>query len=151
MNCKTRRVFCVSSAGRSLLLILLCWLLAMIMSVSAAEVRAQSAGENVTEIQSEYILPEGGKQIRITVVEDIPAAEIEESEVPLAALPNTPARAGMRHAVWMGILFAAVLAYVIYFSIYDRKLFSMRREAARREQSLMALRRTGVTEGNNER
>lgn len=89
--------------------------------------------------------------VQITVVEDIPAAEIEESEVPLAALPNTAAERGREHALWMGILLAAVIAYVIYFKMYDRRLFRLRLEAARAEQKRMAVRRGGISEGRNER
>ena len=51
----------------------------------------------------------------------------------------------------MGILLAAVIAYVIYFKMYDRRLFRLRLEAARAEQKRMAVRRGGISEGRNER
>lgn len=89
--------------------------------------------------------------VQITVVEDIPAAEIEESEVPLAALPGTAAERGGQHALWAGILLAAVVAYVVYFSRYDRRLFRLRQEAARTEQMRMAALRGETAEVRNER
>ena len=81
------------------------------------------------------------RQLEITVVEDIPAVEIEESEVPLAALPNTQVRNSVRHAFWMGALLLAVILYVVYFSVRDRRLYQLRREAALAENRLASVRR----------
>ena len=90
------------------------------------------------------------KQLQITVVEDIPAVDIEEDEVPLAALPNTRTRSGMQHALWMGALLLAVIAYAAYFSAYDRRLSGLRRKAAGMEKKLMDLRRRSMPEEKHE-
>jgi len=71
--------------------------------------------------------------LTITVVEEIPAEDIEESAVPLADFPDSVARRGTRHAVMMGLTLLAVTAYVLYFSRYEKKLFLLRRQAARAE------------------
>ena len=90
------------------------------------------------------------KQLQITVVEDIPAVDIEEDEVPLAALPNTRTRSGMQHALWMGALLLAVIVYAAYFSAYDRRLSGLRRKAAGMEKKLMDLRRRSMPEEKHE-
>ena len=74
----------------------------------------------------------------IEVVEDIPAEDIEESQVPLAAYTDTPARSGLRHCALTGLLLLAVIGYVIYFRRYGARLYRLRQEAA-----LAELRATG--------
>ena len=86
--------------------------------------------ESETETTSE-------KQLVITVVEDIPAMDIEENEVPLAAFPDTAGRSGTRHAVLMGLVLACVLAYVIYMGRYEKKLAVLRHKAARAEYDML--------------
>lgn len=79
--------------------------------------------------------------LTITVVERIPAEDIEENPVPLAALPDSAARSGLRHALLMGATLLAVIAYCVYFSRYEARLFRLRLQAARCEQR--AMRRNG--------
>lgn len=85
------------------------------------------------------------KKLVITVVEEIPAEEIPDNAVPLAPLPETASRSGWRHAALMGLALLAVIAYVWYFSRYERKLFLLRRQAVRAESAWM--RRTREGEG----
>ena len=81
------------------------------------------------------------KQLVITVVEDIPAEEIEEEAVPLA-VPDIATGRETRHAGMMGLTLAAVVFYVLYFGRYERKLLALRREAARVESSYFRRIRT---------
>ena len=94
-----------------------------------AEVPAVS--ENAEEEET------GRKTLTITVVEDLPATEIEDEEIPLAAMPAASSDSGLRHLVWMAVLLAAVIAYICYFGNYDRKLSRLRREAAAAELQMM--------------
>lgn len=81
------------------------------------------------------------KQLVITVVEDIPAEEIEEEAVPLA-VPDIATGRETRHAGMMGLTLAAVVFYVLYFGRYEKKLLALRREAARVESSYFRKIRT---------
>lgn len=78
------------------------------------------------------------RELVITVVEEIPAEEIEESEVPLAAFPNSGHRSGTRHLLLMSLTLAAVIAYVWYFTLYEKRLSLLRAEAARAERGWQA-------------
>ena len=82
------------------------------------------------------------RQLVITVVEEIPAEEIEEEAVPLAAVPDTASGRETRHAGMMGLTLAAVIFYVLYFGRYERKLLALRREAARAESDFLRRIRT---------
>ena len=82
----------------------------------------------------------GKGTLTVTVVEDIPAEEIEENEVPLAALPETPARRGVRHVLLAALLLASAAGYVVYFRRYDRRLALLRRRAAEAELAAMRAR-----------
>ena len=73
--------------------------------------------------------------ITVEVVEDIPAADIEEQQVPLADSPATAAADGTRHMVIAWTLGAVVIAYAVFI------LTGMRRRASRRQV------RTGTHEG----
>ena len=73
------------------------------------------------------------RDFRITVVEDIPAVDIEENEVPLAAMPNTKTRSGVRHAALMTLVLAASIGYIIYADSCDRKILALERRAAEAE------------------
>ena len=82
-----------------------------------------------------------GKKLVIEVVEELPADEIEEAEVPLAALPDTEARETTRHILLAGLFLAASVTYVVYFSKYDKKLYLLRKEAAQAEKDARNRRR----------
>lgn len=84
---------------------------------------------------------DGRKDITIEVVEDIPAEDIEEAEVPMAALPDSPVSNGVRHMGMMLILLAGVIAYAVYFTNYEKKLVSLRAQAAEAEARAMQARR----------
>ena len=83
---------------------------------------------------AEAASPETPQRLIVEVVEDIPAYEIEENQVPLAAYPDTPARSGVRHSAMMGLVLAAVIGYVVYFHRYEARLFRLRQEAAQAER-----------------
>lgn len=53
-------------------------------------------------------------EITIEVVEDIPAAEIEEQEVPLADTPMTAAAGNMRTTVTAWTLGVVIIAYLVF-------------------------------------
>ena len=65
-------------------------------------------------------------EITIEVVEDIPAADIEEQEVPLAATVGAEAFDNTRHMVMTWTLAVVAIAYVVFL------LSGMRRRKARR-------------------
>ena len=73
------------------------------------------------------------KEITIEVVEDIPAGDIEDAEVPLAALPVSDKSNAVRHIGMMLALLAGVCAYSAYFIGYEKKLVRLREEAAEAE------------------
>lgn len=54
------------------------------------------------------------REITIEVVEDIPAAEIEEQAVPLADTPLTAAAGNMRNTVISWTIGAVILAYIVF-------------------------------------
>ena len=77
---------------------------------------------------------DGGRpEITVEVVEDIPAGDIQESEVPLAALPVSEKSNAVRHIGMMLALLAGVCAYSAYFIGYEKKLVRLREEAAEAE------------------
>ncbi len=78
----------------------------------------------------------GHKNITIEVVEDIPADDIEDAEIPLAALPVSEKSNAVRHIGMMLALFGAVCAYSAYFISYEKKLVRLREEAAEAEERL---------------
>ena len=65
--------------------------------------------------------------ITVEVVEDIPAADIEEREVPLAATAGAEAFDNTRHMVMVWTLVVVVIAYAVFL------LSGMRRRKARRQ------------------
>ena len=75
----------------------------------------------------------GRPEITVEVVEDIPAGDIEEAEVPLAALPVSEKSNAVRHMGMMLALLAGVCAYSAYFVRYEKKLVRLREEAAEAE------------------
>ena len=94
--------------------------------------------------------PADKKEIVIEVEEDIPAMDIEEQEVPLAASPNTHTRSGVRHAVLMGVFLAGAIGYAGYFTRYDKKLFRLRKEAAGLEYQAMMRKKEEKNQGEEQ-
>lgn len=76
------------------------------------------------------------KGITLEVVEDIPADEIEDAEIPLAALPVSEKSNAVRHMGMMIVLLGAVCAYSAYFISYEKKMVSLREKAAEAEDRL---------------
>ena len=92
----------------------------MMLMVLALSAQTTLAEENDEE-------NDGDKpDITIEVVEDIPAADIEESEVPLAATVGSEAFDNTRRMVMVWTLAVVVIAYAIFV------LSGMRRRKARR-------------------
>ena len=70
---------------------------------------------------------DGRPDITIEVVEDIPAADIEEQETPLAESPDTAAADNTRQTMNIWILGAVVIAYAVFL------LSGTRRRKVRRQ------------------
>jgi len=70
---------------------------------------------------------DGRPNITIEVVEDIPAADIEEQETPLAESPDTAAADNTRQTMNIWILGAVVIAYAVFI------VSGMRRRKVRRQ------------------
>ncbi len=70
---------------------------------------------------------DGRPDITIEVVEDIPAADIEEQETPLAESPDTAAADNTRQTMNIWILGAVVIAYAVFI------ITGSRRRKARRQ------------------
>lgn len=68
---------------------------------------------------------------------------IEDEEVPLAMYTDVPADAGPRHAVMMGSVLICVIGYTVYFDRREKRLFELRREAARAQKEADRRRRSG--------
>ena len=87
------------------------------------------------------------KTLVITVLEDIPAEDIDDAEVPLAAFPAAEDHS-TRHIALMGLTLLAVIAYAIYFGVYDTKLMRLRQEAAAAEhRAVLRFRAANRTAG----
>ena len=87
------------------------------------------------------------KELVITVVEDIPAADIEDNMVPLAAGPGDMSAAapqsGYRHACLMGLVLGAAIAYALYFRSLQAEVFRLRIRAAEAERQALKSRGAG--------
>ncbi len=70
------------------------------------------------------------QKLVIEVMEDIPAEEIEEQAVPLAALPDSAARTNVRHGVLAGVFLACILGYILYFHSFKKRLTALRETAS---------------------
>ena len=96
-------------------------------------------------------IDESSDRLVITVVEDIPAMEIEDGQIPLAAGPGfvsgPEAVSGYRHAVLSGILLTSVIACSIYFDMCEKQLFLLKMQAAKAQQAAEKARRTLEMEG----
>ena len=64
---------------------------------------------------------DGRPDITIEVVEDIPAADIEEQETPLAESPDTAAADNTRQTMNIWILGAVVIAYTVFLITGSRR------------------------------
>jgi len=86
-------------------IIMLLAVAALLVCFSAAHVSASGTGSAAADPDGENLV--------ITVVENIPAADIEENEVPLAS-PQSTAGFGTIHIVML-----AALAIIIFFIVRD--------------------------------
>ena len=77
------------------------------------------------------------KTLTITVLEDIPAEEIEEMEVPMAAAPVTHNSLRTGIIAWICVIAAALAAYIVYFTGYKRKLAQLSHVAAEKETLML--------------
>ena len=83
-----------------------------------------------------------GNTLEITVVEQIPAEEIDDDEVPLAApFSGRPERRAFRTAAPAGVMLLVSLLYVAYTMRREKRLAALRMEAARAEARYMRARR----------
>ena len=64
---------------------------------------------------------DGRPDITIEVVEDIPAADIEEQETPLAESPDTAAADNTRQTMNIWILGAVMIAYAVFIITGSRR------------------------------
>ena len=80
---------------------------------------------------------EDGKKLVVTVVEEIPAEEIEDDDVPLASFSEivSDSTDGPRHVLLMSLLLVLLVLYVLYFSAYEKRLHALRWKAAEAENS----------------
>lgn len=99
--------------------------LALVAALTILSIWALSARISLAE--GEENKDENKPEITIEVVEEIPAAEIEEQEVPLAESPLTAAAGNTRQTVVTWTLGAVVLAYVV-FIISGMRLRKTRRQ-----------------------
>lgn len=90
---------------------------------------------------AETAADQDGKQLVIDVVEEIPAEEIEEAAVPLAAMPDSQARSNVRHLVLMGVFLACVLGYILYFRNFKRHLRMLRGTASELSYEMLERKR----------
>lgn len=97
-----------------------------------AKVRAEA---EIT--QEETTDDEAKKTLTITVVEDIPAEEIEEAEVPMAAAPVTKNSIRTGTVVWICVIAAAIAACAVYFARYKKKLKDLKALAVQKETQML--------------
>ena len=133
-----------------------CLLVAMIMLAAGAFTVIWSTDEIMAEQTTEddpiVMQNEEGQEVIIDVEEELAAGSeeleaqnsaagvenVDEDEVPLAGFSEVDQTAGSGniHLVWMVLLFAAALAYIIYFSRFQNKIFELRRQIADAEIKL---------------
>lgn len=114
------------------------------LTVLPAALPAAVRAETVSEEQ-----PQNGekKTVTITVVEEIPAAEIREEAVPLAAAPVTKNSLRSYYIAWGCVIAAAFVFYGVYFMRYKRKLIKLQTLAAEKEKQMLDLYRGAKTDG----
>ena len=76
-------------------------------------------------------------ELVITVVEEIPAEDIYDEEVPMAALPYSANQNGTRHLLMMSALLVLAFGYVGYFSHYEKKIDHLKQMVIEEEEKLM--------------
>ena len=93
-------------------------------------------------LPEEALITEAASEEEQLLIQDIPAEDISEQELPLAAGPNTEATDAARHAAMMGVVLLATIGYAVYFGRYDKRLADLRLEAAKAETAAMRRRKT---------
>ncbi len=88
----------------------------------------------VSAFAEEDISVENSDDLVLEVITD-DTETLMDKGVPLAAAPVD--NEYVQHAVLGGILLAMCLAYVIFFSLYQKKIFALRREVAQAENRVM--------------
>ncbi len=84
-----------------------------------------------------YADTEEGKKLVVTVVEEIPAEEIEDDEVPLTSFSEigSDITGGTRHVLMMSLVLVLLVMYVLYFSAFEKRLNALRWKAAEAENA----------------
>ena len=79
-------------------------------------------------------------ELIIRVVEEIPAEDIYDEEVPMAAQPTSANQSGTRHLLMMSFLLLLSCGYVGYFSHYEKRIDSLKEKVIQEEEKRMAER-----------
>ena len=122
-GCQAQRKHRKLLLGKQGAMFLLCGLLlaggTAAHAVVAPAVLAQGlAGEETAESANSV----ERRELQITVVEDIPAAEIEDSAVPLAGVPGAEKRSADRNRVRMAVLTAAAVLILLGVVFGSRRI-----------------------------
>ena len=82
---------------------------------------------------------DSGKQLVVKVVADEELMDIDDYDIPLSSFSeNTQnTKAGTRHIILMSAMLACVIFYVVYQGISEKKLITLRKQAALAQQQLM--------------
>ena len=125
-------------AGLLLLLVMVCFLVLLIQPRQF--VHADPA-EQTTESQLDTEKKKDGQnqELVITVLDDIQAADIEESPIPMSAGPVSEKSSNIRHFVLYGVMLLCVLLYVLYLVSRKRKLSMLKTQAVDAEAEYMKL------------
>ena len=96
-----------------------------------------------------YADTEDGKKLVVTVVEEIPAEEIADDDVPLTSFSEIGSGItdGTRHVLLMSFLLLLLVMYVLYFSAYEKRLNALRWKAAEAENGWHAGHHAERSEG----
>jgi hypothetical protein len=100
----------------------------------------------LTALCGAYVYAAGGESpgntLEISVVEQIPAEELDDNEVPLASpFPGGPERSVFRTAAPAGVMLLVSLLYVAFTVRREKRLAALRMEAAHAEERYMRERR----------
>lgn len=113
----------VAQKARVLLAVLACLALAaLVPALRAHDVLAADTSDH--------------PELRITVVESIPAEQIEDDSVPLAAGPGGGSAIETPQVVLMSLVLAGSVFYALYARRCDERLFALRREVIDAERQL---------------
>ena len=107
------------------------WIIGLLLIVSM--MLAFGSPRSTGPLYAEEGSSEDRPGLTISVVEEIPADDIEETRVPLGALPTSPDSEGVRHLIPALVLAVCAVVYVIYFFCLERRIFRLRRQAAEAE------------------